>query len=88
MAGFGRKAGAWYLLRKDEFGNIVKLEGPASEPGQLSGQSPDYLPYSFNFRPGPNAHELTLLLAVSAQQVVEFLAKPDQVREGPADLGN
>ena len=39
------------------------------------------LPYSFNFRAPPDAHEMTLVLAVSQSRFLEFLAKPEQVRE-------
>ena len=62
-------------------GRIVKLKGTPSDPGQVSGQSPDLLPYSFNFQAPPDAHELTLVLAVSQSRFLEFVAKPEQVRE-------
>jgi len=65
----------------DEHGKRLKLEGTFSDPSQIPGQNPDLLPYSFNFRAPPDAHELTLVLAVSQSRFVEFLAKPEQVRE-------
>ena len=66
---------------KDENGSLVRLEGAAYEPGQVPGQNPDLLPYSFNFKAPPAARELTLTLAVSRSRFIEFLAKPEQVRE-------
>jgi len=73
-----------FVEAKDEHGRIVKLRGTASDPGQISGQSPDLLPYSLNFQALPDARELTLVLAVSQSRFLEFLAQPEQVREdGP-----
>ena len=70
-----------FVEAKDENGRMVRLEGASYEPGRIAGQSPDLLPYSFNFKPPPAARELTLTLAVSRSRFVEFLAKPEQVRE-------
>jgi len=70
-----------FVEAKDEHGRIVKLKGTASDPGQISGQSPDLLPYSLNFQALPDARELTLVLAVSQSRFLEFLAQPEQVRE-------
>jgi len=70
-----------FVEAKDEQGRIVKLKGTPSDPGQVLGQSPDLLPYSFNFQAPPDAHELTLVLAVSQSRFLEFVAKPEQVRE-------
>jgi hypothetical protein len=70
-----------FVEATDEHGKSLKLEGTFSDPGQISGQSPDLLPYSLNFRAPLDAHELTLVLAVSQSRFTEFLAKPEQVRE-------
>ncbi|PYL00439.1 MAG: hypothetical protein DME19_04985 [Verrucomicrobia bacterium] len=70
-----------FVEARDERGNLVRLEGAPSEPGHVAGLSPDFLPYSFNFKPAAGANELTLVLGVSQSRFVEFLAKPEQVRE-------
>jgi hypothetical protein len=66
---------------KDEQGRVLQLEGHAADRGQVSGQNPDFLPYSFNFKTPKDARELTLVLGVSQSVQVDFLAKPEQVRE-------
>ena len=70
-----------FVEAKDENGRLVRLEGAPYEPAQVPGQNPDLLPYSFNFKPPLAARELTLTLAVSRSHFIEFLAKPEQVRE-------
>ncbi len=70
-----------FVEAKDETGSLVRLEGTPYEPGPIAGQSPDLLPYSFNFKLPLAARELTLTLGVSRSRFVEFLAKPEQVRE-------
>jgi hypothetical protein len=77
----GRDRRLTFVEAKDEHGRIVKLKGTLSDPGQISGQSPDLLPYSLNFQALPDARELTLVLAVSQSRFLEFLAQPEQVRE-------
>jgi hypothetical protein len=39
------------------------------------------VPYSFALRAPEGAHELNLVVAVSESRFVEFLAKPEQVKE-------
>jgi hypothetical protein len=78
-----------FVEAKDEHGRVLPLEkvpneGEVADRGQVSGQSPDFLPYSFNFKTPQNAREFTLVLGVSQSVQADFLAKPEQVR----DVGN
>ena len=64
---------------KDESGNVVQSEFP-DQPDLVEGRNPDLLPYVFNFKAPPSAHELNLVLAVTQSRIVEFMAKPEQTR--------
>jgi hypothetical protein len=70
-----------FVEAKDEHGRVLQLEGVVADRGQVSGQNPDFLPYSFNFKTPKDSRELTLVLGVSQSLCVDFLAKPEQVGE-------
>jgi len=60
----------------DDQGRRVELAA-FREPGTL--ESP--VPFSFVFEPPAGAKELNLEIAVSESRFLEFLVKPDQVKE-------
>jgi RNA polymerase sigma factor (sigma-70 family) len=62
----------------DDKGRPVKLEA-FQDPGTPSNER--NLPFSFVFHPLDDAGELNLTVAVSESRTVEFLAKPEQVKE-------
>jgi RNA polymerase sigma factor (sigma-70 family) len=63
----------------DEQGHSIELAG-FGEPGDIeSTKAP--VPYSFVLRVPEGAHELNLVVAVNESRFLEFLAKPDQVKE-------
>ena len=70
-----------FVEAKDQNGRVLQLEGVVADRGQVSGQNPDFLPYSFNFKTPKDAREFTLVVGVSQSLSVDFLAKPEQVRE-------
>jgi hypothetical protein len=65
-----------FVAATDDQGRLVKLAG-FREPGVP--ESP--VPFSFVLQPPDGARELNLVVAVSQSRFLEFLARPEQVRE-------
>ena len=68
-----------FVSATDEQGRSVELAG-LREPGDLKATKAP-VPFSFALRAPEGAHELNLVVAVSECRFIEFLAKPDQVKE-------
>jgi hypothetical protein len=62
----------------DDKGRPVKLEANR-EPGIASNERD--VPFSFVFHPLDDASEMNLTVAVSESRTVEFIAKPEQIKE-------
>jgi RNA polymerase sigma factor (sigma-70 family) len=67
-----------FVSATDEQGRDIELAG-FNEPGNL--ESTKLVSYSFAIRPLEGARELNLVIAVSESKIVEFLAKPVQIKE-------
>jgi RNA polymerase sigma factor (sigma-70 family) len=67
-----------FIQCTDEQGRPVELKA-FDEPGTIKDMR--FRPYSLVLQPPEGAHELNLMLAVSENKVLEFVAKPEQVTE-------
>jgi hypothetical protein len=68
-----------FVRATDDKGRDLKLEGPL--PSELRVQGLDYLPYPLKLRVSEDARELKVVMAVTERTFLEFLAKPEQIRE-------
>ena len=68
-----------FLAATDQQGRAVNLAAPVNEPGIRSDGTSR--PYSFIFEVPEGAQELNMVVAVSQSRFVEFLAKPEQIKE-------
>ena len=67
-----------FISATDDQGRELKLAG-FEQPGDAGGAK--WVPYSLVFQTQEGAKEINLVVAVSVSRFVEFLAKPEQVKE-------
>jgi hypothetical protein len=68
-----------FVSATDDQGRSVPL-ADFGEPVDIE-DAKDWRPYSFVIRPPEGAHEINLVVAVTESRFVEFLAKPEQVKQ-------